>query len=79
MKPHENRGEGVHNLLIADFFKKEVCARKIGKMRRIRPRESGMAQESRRTYLKNRQSASESNDFGNFHMIPKWRTAASKA
>jgi hypothetical protein len=56
------------NVLIADFFKKEVCPRKLGKMRRIRPRESGMAQESRRTYLRNRRSASEPSYFGNFHL-----------
>jgi hypothetical protein len=31
MKPHENRGKGIHNALIAHFFKKEVSARKIEK------------------------------------------------
>jgi hypothetical protein len=67
------------DVLIADFFKKEVCPRKLGKIRRIRPRESGIAQESRRTYLKNRQSASEPSYFGNLHIDRKWRIAANAA
>ncbi|CAN7364664.1 hypothetical protein LJR255_002143 [Pararhizobium sp. LjRoot255] len=40
------------NVLIADFFKKEACPRKLGKMRRIRPRESNISSEIRRTYIK---------------------------
>jgi hypothetical protein len=50
----------MHNVLIADFFKKEACTRKIGKTPRSRPRESDISSRNPKNVHQNGQSASKS-------------------